>query len=485
MPARSGAEYLAGLRDEREIWFAGERVADVTAHPRLGRVARTLAALYDLQVDPAYRERLTYPSPTSGMPVSLAFLQPRSVDDLVRRRVMFQTWAEQHGGMLGRTPDYLNAILTGFATVAPFFARNGPEYAERVAAYYEWCRERDPCATHTLLDPQSNRARTQTQQPDPTAPLHVVGESAAGLVVSGARTLATLAPYADELLVYPSTSRIAASDAPRYAFAFAIPVATPGLKFICRQSLDPGGNPADHPLAARYEEMDAVAVFHEVVVPWDRVFLKGDPALCNALFRETPAFYHGVHQFTAKNLAKAEFVLGVAALVAEAIGRTESPVYQQMLGEIVDAVETLRAYLRAAEVAAVPDERGYYVPNPNIMATARGYFPRVYPRLVEILQLIGSSGLMATPTEADLAAPDLAADVEKYYQGASLGGHERVRLFRLAWEVAGSGFGGRQVLYERFFGGDPWVIQATRFTGYDRSAAVARVRALLSRSDAE
>jgi 4-hydroxyphenylacetate 3-monooxygenase len=485
MPARTGAAYLAGLRDTREIWFAGERVADVTAHPWLGRVARTLAGLYDLQAAPGYAERLTYPSPTSGAPVSLAFLQPRSVDDLVRRRGMFQTWAEQSGGMLGRTPDYLNAILTGFASAASFFARNGPAYAARVVAYYEWCREHDPCATHTLLDPQSNRARTQTNQPDPTAPLHVVGESTAGLVVSGARTLATLAPYADELLVYPSTSRITASDAPRYAFAFAIPVATPGLKFLCRQSLDPGGDPADHPLAARYEEMDAVAVFHEVVVPWERVFLKGDPALCNALFRETPAFYHGVHQFTAKNLAKAEFVLGVAALVAEAVGRTESPIYQQMLGEIVDAVETLRAYLRAAEVAAVADEQGYYVPNPNIMATARGYFPKVYPRLVEILQLLGSSGLMATPTEADVTAPELAADVEKYYQGTTLGGQERVRLFRLAWDVAGSGFAGRQVLYERFFGGDPWVIQATRFTGYDRSAAVARVRALLARDAAE
>jgi 4-hydroxyphenylacetate 3-monooxygenase len=233
MPARTGAAYLAGLRDTREIWFAGERVADVTAHPWLGRVARTLAGLYDLQAAPGYAERLTYPSPTSGAPVSLAFLQPRSVDDLVRRRGMFQTWAEQSGGMLGRTPDYLNAILTGFASAALFFARNGPAYAARVVAYYEWCREHDPCATHTLLDPQSNRARTQTNQPDPTAPLHVVGESTAGLVVSGARTLATLAPYADELLVYPSTSRITASDAPRYAFAFAIPVATPGLKFLC------------------------------------------------------------------------------------------------------------------------------------------------------------------------------------------------------------------------------------------------------------
>lgn len=481
MPARSGADYLAGLRDAREVWFAGERVADVTAHPRLGRAARALAALYDLQHDPAYQDRLTYPSPTTGEPVSLAFLQPRSVEDLVRRRGMFQTWAEQSGGMLGRTPDYLNALLAGLAMAADYFGRNGAAYAERLVAYYTWCREHDPCATHALVDPPADRARTQTHQPDPLAPLHVVGESAEGLVVSGARALATLAPYADELLIFPSTSRVQASDAPRYAFAFAVPVATPGLRFVCRQSLDPGGPPLDSPLAAQFEEMDCVAIFHEVVVPWERVFLYGEPALCNGLFRETPAFYHAIHQFTTKNLVKAEFVLGVASLVAEAVGRNELPLYQQMLAEVVDAVQTLRAYLRAAEVEAVVDAQGYYVPNPDILATARGYFPRVYPRLVEIVQLVGSSGLMMTPLEADLAAPALAADIERYYRGATLGGHERVRLFRLAADLACSGFAGRQVLYERFFAGDPWVIQAARYAAYDRRGAVERVRAFLAR----
>ena len=485
MPARTGAEYLAGLADQRELWFEGERVKDVVGHAVLGRTARTLAELYDMQCDPELKPKLTYASPTTGDPVSFSFIQPRSVEDLVRRRVMFKHWADHSGGMLGRTPDYLNAILAGCASAAPYFGRNGPEYAERIVAYYEQCRERDLCATHTFVDPQINRARSQSEQADPTVPLHIVGESAGGLVVSGARMLATLAPYADELHVFPSPSRTQQSDAPRFAFAFAAPVSIPGLQFMCRESLDVGGSTADYPLTARYEEMDAVAVFHDVVVPWERVFLKGDISLCNRLFRETPAFLHGIHQFTAKNLAKAEFVLGVASLMAEAIGRTEMPMYQQLLGEIVDAVETERAYLRAAEADAITDERGFVHPNPNIMSTARNYFPKVYPRLIEILQLIGSSGLMATPTERDLEAPELASDIERYYQSATLMGKERVQLFRLAWDLACSSFAGRQVLYERFFAGDPFLLMASRFTSYDRSAAVARVKALLARSGTE
>jgi 4-hydroxyphenylacetate 3-monooxygenase len=482
MGARTGAEYLAGLRDSREIWFEGERVADVTAHPLFGRAAATLAELYDLQCDPGLANEMTYPSPTTGDPVSTAFIQPRSVDDLIRRRVMFTHWAEHSGGMLGRTPDYLNAILAACACCAPYFGRNGAEFAERIQAYYELCRERDLCATHAFVDPQTNRARTQTQQADPDVPLHIVGESSEGLVVSGARMLATLAPYADELLVFPSPSRTDPSDAPRYAFAFAASVNTPGLKFICRESFDIGRSTAEHPLTARYEEMDAVVVFHESVIPWERVFLKGDIALCNGLFRQTPAFMHGIHQFTTKNVAKTEFVLGVASLVAEAIGRTELPVYQQMLGEIVDAILTLKSYIRAAEVDAVVDERGFYHPNPDIMSTARNFYPRVYPRLIELLQLIGSSGLMATPTDRDLDQPTLAGDIDRYYQAATLAGVDRVQLFRLAWDLSCSSFAGRQVLYERFFAGDLNGLLQARFRADDRRAITDRVRALLERS---
>jgi len=481
MPARTGAEYLAGLEDGREVWFEGSRVDCVAEHPILGRMARTLAGLYDLQRDPAHQDELTYPSPSTGQPVGLSFLQTRSVEDLERRRRAFTVWADYSGGILGRTPDYLNAILAGCASSSWFFAQNGPEYPGRIVSYYEWCREHDLCATHAFVDPQSNRARTQTEQADPGVPLHIAGESGQGLVVSGARMLATLAPYSDELMVFPSPSRTHSTDAPRYAFAFSIPVATPGLRFICRESFDLGRSNFDHPLASRFEEMDAVAIFDEVVVPWERVFLKGDVLLCNRLFRETPAFMHGIHQFTAKNLAKAELLLGVTSLVAEAIGRTDLPAYQSLLGEMVDAIETLRAYLRTAEVDAVTDPNGYFHPNPDTMSTARNFFPRVYPRLVEILQLVGSSGLMATPTERDLERGELAEDIDRYYQSATLMGRDRVQLFRLAWDLACSSFAGRQVLYERFFAGDPQTLLAGRFASYDRAALVERVRALLGR----
>ncbi len=481
MPARTGAEYLQGLRDGREIWLDGERVKDVTKDPRLAPAARSIAALYDLQHRPELRDKLTYVSPTTGDRVGLSFLQTRTTEDLVRRREMFKAWADTSGGMLGRTPDYLNAMLMGCAAARDFFARNDPAFGENMVRYYEMCRERDLCLTHSVNPPQTNRAVAPGEQADPSVALHIVKETDAGMVVSGARQLATLGPFSDEIMIFPSPSKAFKPGFSPYAVAFCIPVATPGMKFLCRRGFEAGGSTFDYPLTSRFDEQDTLVICHNVLVPWERVFLKGDMELCNNLWRETHTFLHVIHQFMAKNLAKAEFVLGVASLVAETIGIEEFLHVQDMLGEMVNSVETIRAYLRAAEVDAVPAEGGTVAPNPDIMWTARDYFPRVYPRLVEILQILGSSGLISTVPEAT-AAGELAADVEKYLQSGTLGGRERVRLFRLAWDIACSSFAGRQVLYERYFAGDFFRNRAARYTMYRKEAAQARVREFLART---
>ena len=133
MSARGGKQYLEGLREaEREVWIDGERVDDVTSHPAFRRGARSLAELYDMQLSPELRGEMTYPSPTTGDDVGLSFLTPRSQDDLERRSRMMARWARFSGGMMGRTPDYLNSSLMAQAAAADFFARNRPEFGDNV-----------------------------------------------------------------------------------------------------------------------------------------------------------------------------------------------------------------------------------------------------------------------------------------------------------------------------------------------------------------
>src|SRR5574341_1184073 len=276
MPARTGAQYLEGLRDGREIWVDGERVKDVTADQRLAGAARSIAALYDLQHRRDLRDALTYTSPATGDRVGLSFLQTRTPDDLVRRREMFTLWADWSGGMLGRTPDYLNALLMGCAAAHDFFARNDPAFGGNMVRYYEMCREGDLCLTHSVNPPQTNRTKAPGEQADPGVALHMVKETDAGMVVSGARQLATLGPFSDEIMIFPSPSKAYKPGFSPYAVAFCMPVATPGMKFLCRPGFEAGGPTFDHPLTSRFDEQDCLVLFENVLVPWERVFLKGD-----------------------------------------------------------------------------------------------------------------------------------------------------------------------------------------------------------------
>ena len=214
----------------------------------------------------------------------------------MRRRLMMEVWARSSNGMLGRTGDYLNAAIMAMAGAADWFAQADPQYGSNIRNYYEHIREHDLLLTHTLITPQANRSKAVSQQADPFLAARIVEENDNGVVIRGARMLATIGPIADELVVLPSTViRGGADDAP-YAFALAIPTDTAGLRFLCRESFDLGRSSFDHPLASRYEEIDAIVIFDDVLVPYERCFVLRNPELCNGIYSETSAAAHMTHQ---------------------------------------------------------------------------------------------------------------------------------------------------------------------------------------------
>jgi 4-hydroxyphenylacetate 3-monooxygenase len=456
MAARTGAQYISGLRERPpEVVIAGERVEDVTAHPALRNGVKTLASLLDLQHDPALRDEMTYVSPTSGERVGMSFLTPRTTEDLEQRHTMMAHWARKTCGMMGRTPDFLNVSVMAMAAAGDYFAQNRPEFKKNIQQYYEYIRENDLVLTHTLVNLQRNRSPMATPLEDKTdVALTVVRETDAGIVVRGARVLATLGPLSDEIAVYPARSHRLPGGAPQYtSFAFAIPCNTPGLRFLCRETYDLSRSHFDHPLGSRFEEMDAIVFFDDVLVPWERVFLLGDVDLCNGMSMSTNQYLHSGHQVVTKNVVKCEFILGLANLMARTLGSTQLPQVQQMMAEIIENLVITKACLRASEADAKLDQWGVMGPALTPLMVARNLFIKMYPRMAEILHLMGSSSLMALPTEADLSGP-LAEEIKTYMDTDTASARDRIRLFRLAWDTCCSAFASRQVLYERYFQGD-------------------------------
>ncbi len=483
MPARTGQEYIKGLQEhDREVWLRGERVVDVTTHPGLRNGVQAIAALYDMQHDPELREAMTYVSPTSGDRVGLSFIIPRTRRELEQRRVMMLHWARATCGMMGRSPDFMNVTFAAWAGAAQYFAQNRPQFGENIRRYYEYIREKDLTLTHALINLQRSRTVSGAFNLEEGTALRVMRETDAGVVVRGARVLATLAPLSDEIAVYsPRLGRLTETHSP-FALNFAIPCSTPGLRFLCRESFDLGRSHFDHPLGSRFEEMDCVVFFDDVLVPWERVFLLGDVALLNGTALTTHSSMHSAHQGAAKNLAKCEFVLGVALLMTQTLGTAQLPHSEERLGELMMHTELMRACMRAAEADAELDEWGVMCPARMPVETSRNLFMTAYPRMVEILQLLGSSSFMIIPSEADFRGP-LAPDIEQYLATDAATARDRVKLFRLAWDIAGSAFGSRQVLYERFFASDPLTRARILNAIYPKEEVTRRVQDFLGRSD--
>jgi aromatic ring hydroxylase len=377
--------------------------------------------------------------------------------------------SEASMGMMGRTPDYMNMKFSAFASAPWVWAGDDDRNAQGAAnlvAFQQYLADHDVALTHTIIQPTTDKrtdhifvgdkhsGASDGRGPDGTAArntvtIRKVGETADGIVVRGARVLATLAPFADEQAVYPALPLPRGAD--DYALSFAIPLDTPGLKFLCRDSLSADVDPWDRPLSARFDEQDAFCIFDDVVVPWDRVFIDGDVDIYNSTVK-TDYMINMTTQSTIRALTKLEFAYGLASRMAEAIG-DYSPATTDMLGELACYVQATRNSVELSVAQAWERERdGHWFPDPRPLDPMRALLATWMPRVAEIITLIGSHNLLTTPTRSQLDDPELRPLIDETLHGADgLEAEDRTALFRMAWDFVGTGLAGRGFLYERFY----------------------------------
>ena len=479
MPARTGKEVIDRLQNRPpNLWLEGELVEDPTTHPRTRNAVRSLAALYDLQYRDDLVDVMTFKSPSSGDLVGRSFIVPESKDDLRQRSEMHKVWADASLGHMGRSPDYMNVNVMAAGMAASYFCEVDERFGENIKNYFEYVRENDLALTHALTYPQIDKSKQANELDDPYIALGLVEETAEGILVRGARMLATL-PLSDEILIFPSTVIQGGDEMRPYALGFSVPNDTPGLRFQCREPLDQGRSHVDHPLGSRFDELDAMVIFDDVVVPWDRVFLIRDVDRANQAYAQTGAVLHMAHQVVNLKIAKTEAILGTLQSVIDMIGTGHYPHVQEMVAEVIITLEIMKALKLASEEEASLNKYGVMTPARGPLDAARNHYPSVHKRLIEILQLCSSSGLILVPSEADWKG-ERSADIGKFLQGKNGSAEERLRLFRLAWDMTISGFGGRQALYEQFFFGDPVRMKHALYGIYDRSEYVDRVQKFIA-----
>jgi anthranilate 3-monooxygenase (FAD)/4-hydroxyphenylacetate 3-monooxygenase len=468
MGIRTGQQYLEGLRKgRREVWLRGQRVEDVTTHPAFARPLAHTARLFDLQHDPQHQDALTFIA-ENGERVSVAHLPCRTQDDLRRREQAYRLVAEQTLGMMGRSPDFLGSVVYGFGEAAELLEPLGQRFADNLRAYAKKVRDEDLFLTHAIITPQTDRSRNSGQQADEFLHLGIVRETDEGLIVRGARMLATMGPISDEVLIYSMAHQ--KQEDRNYVFIFALPLDTPGIRQICREPYDDGDRLlGNHPLAANFEDSDTLIIFDDVLVPWERVFAYDNVDVINRFAQSNSGRNHSSHQAAVRGLVKLEFVIGLIMEIVKANGAEKFLHVQQMVGECIHYMELMKSCLSRAIAEAEVGFQGLLRPPMLAVNTGRMLTARFYPRIVEILQTVGAGGMQMMPSIEDLSSP-IASDIAKYYQGAGgVDAEQRIRLFKMAWDMCGDAFGQRQVQYERYHLGDPVRNLANLFLNYDRS----------------
>src|SRR5579863_10197303 len=436
MALRTAAQFLAGLRDTREVYYRGRRVPSVIDHPELGVAARHASIDFEMAENPKFRELAVHREGSEEY--SAYYRVPRSSDDLLSRSKLIEAGTAEGGTLVLLIKEIGTDALFALKRV---LGRSGDAHGiQRVEALYRHCRNNDLAMAVAQTDVKGDRSKRPSEQSDPDMYVRVVEKRVGGIVVSGAKIHTSCTPYVDEVIVLPSRS-MGPGDEP-WSLAFAVPVATPGLRLYASDYLHGTDDPYTRPISTNHKMVETLTVFENVFVPWDRVFFVDRPDLAGA----TALTFVEFHRFTAVSykLPLLDTLVGAGIAVAKANGIDRAGHVREKLTWLAGYAETVRGL---AELAAIRCKLDQGIAYPDVFTTnlAKWTFARDFHRAVEIVQDLAGGLLVTGPSGADWNSNEVRPVLEKYLRGA-WPTDRRLAMLNLISELTTRLYGGYQAV---------------------------------------
>ena len=446
------------MRDGRAVYIGAERVDDVTAHPAFREGAKTIAGLYDAKADPANRNVFAFEE--DGEPISLYWLRCRNRDDLTRRMRCCKAIADMTYGFIGRSPDQVSGLVTGLAMNSGLLDDLHQGFGQNLLRYYDFARRNDLYLSFAVT-PASGRKSADLfpgqQRDDPN--LQVVAEDDTGVTVSGMKMLATSAVYADEILIgnlTPIDEKFKSE-----AITAALPLNAPGLSLWSRQPYARAvAHEADYPMSYRFDETDSVLVCDRVKIPWERVFLHNDAVMSRRIYIDTPANCYQNHQSNIRFWSKMGLIVGLASRICQANGTDKIPAVREVLGRLASLEALIGGMVHGQLDAWEAWPEGFATPNRRIMYAALNWCQEHHTEIIDILRTLLGGYPLVMPASIDVVTDEALNDrFERWWKTPSIEAVERHKLYKLAWDIVGTEFAGRHMLYEKFYAGSSIVVR--------------------------
>jgi 4-hydroxyphenylacetate 3-monooxygenase len=459
----TGEEYLASLRDGREVWIDGERVDDVTTHPAFRNSARSVARLYDALHDPETRDLMTAED-RHGITTHKFFMPSYSVEDLLASREAIAHWSRLSYGYMGRTPDYKASFMATLGADPSWYE----PFTDSATHWYRKYAEQALFLNHVLINPPIDRDKAVHEVED--VYVHVLEERDDGIVVSGAKMLATGSAITHATFVAQNSAvQLEEGKAEDYALVFIAPMDTPGKKLISRASYEQSARSAwDNPLSGRFDENDAVVVFEDAFIPWENVLVYRDVKKATGFYAQSGFMPRYTLQSGTRLAVKLDFLCGLLARGLKANGTDGFRGVQAKLGELVGWRNLIWAITSSLCHEPMEGPGGSLIPKIEYAVLIRLFGTMAFPAARDIYaENLGGAPLVVPSSVRDMTSDELRPTIDRFYRGSTGDAHDRVKLFKLIWDAMGSEFGSRHEWYEINYSGnqEQMRLDMLRFSG--------------------
>jgi 4-hydroxybutyryl-CoA dehydratase/vinylacetyl-CoA-Delta-isomerase len=427
-------EYEESLRQLKlVVYMFGKRIENVVDDPIIRPSMNAVALTYALANSPKYEAVMTATSHITGNKINRFCHIHQSTEDLVKKTDMGRLLGSMTGSCFQRCVgmDALNALsITTFDIDAAY----GTGYNQRFLRYLDYVQKYDLTCDGAMTDPKGDRSLPPHKQPDQDMFMHVVREEKDGIVVRGAKAHQTGAVNSHEIVVMPTVSM--RPEDKDFAISFALPSDAEGIIYIMgRQSCDTRklekgridcGN-------QRYGGHEALVVFDDVFVPWDRVFMYKEYEFAGRLVEQF-ASYH--RQSYACKAGVGDVLIGAAQTIAEYNGIHNASHIKDKIIEMNHLNETLYSGSVACACKGTREPSGTYLVNTLLANVCKQNVTRLPYEIARLAQDIAGGLMVTLPSDDDFNSPEVGKWLEKYFKGTtSVSTDDRRRILRLVENI--------------------------------------------------
>lgn len=475
---RTGADYKDSIRDGREVYVNGEKVADVTLHPQFKPLVDIRARIYDMAHEPATRDAMTVTD--SGGVNAIANALPYSQADWWAKRRSADLVMDTVGGVVTRVGDETVGEMWALFDGAEVLSEIDPQFAANIGRHINHVLTEDPFHISANTDPKGDRRRALQDQ-DPDMRLHVVKETDAGLIVRGAK-FETAAAYANQAYTKPTIANWGDDDLSPYAVGFICDLGARGLKFICRTGFAGRASAEDYPLSNRFDEIESLVVFDNVLIPWENVlFYRHTRA---ASYVHATLHRYSAFAFTQRSLKLADMLIGAALFNLRQTGLDHLQAVQEKLATLAIYREGINAHLTGAIALAERSPAGLMMPNQSLLYTGRVLASSQLPQMMQLARELCGGQIGLTPDAASFAHPDTGPWLEKYYRlNDEWLAEDRRKLMAFARDLLNSDYAGHRLSFQLFAQSPPYAHLAAVYQNFDWDGPLAFVKHAAGLSD--